>query len=84
MKSEQIYSVWKDRKREIETSADFTDRVMNQVRQIEDGRWRHLPDMNGLIELVSAHVLLKAGMVTAGAVIGVIRVVLVVHVLLFV
>ena len=83
MKLEQIYNAWKDRKREIETSADFTDAVMEQVHKFEDGRGRRLFDVNGLIELVSAHVVLKAGMVAAGAVIGVVRLVLVVHVLLF-
>lgn len=84
MKSEQIYGAWKDRKREIETSADFADAVMEQVHKLEDSRWRRLPDVDGLIELVSAHVLLKAGMVVAGAVVGVIRVAVMVHVLLFV
>jgi hypothetical protein len=83
VKIEQIYGAWKDRKREIEMSEGFTDAVMEQVHKLKDGRNRHLPDPHSLIELVSAHILLKAGMVAAGAVLGVVRVAVVVHVLLF-
>jgi hypothetical protein len=74
MKSDEIYESWKQEKRQIEISQNFTDRVMNEIYQLEQDRNIIQLKMNRLIELISFHPLAKTGLVAAGAVIGIVRV----------
>jgi hypothetical protein len=38
MNNEDIYNAWKKKKRQVEISEDFTDSVMNQIRQYEQNK----------------------------------------------
>ena len=79
MKSEEIYDAWKERKNQIEFRENFADEVMNQIYQYEHDKRRPLFDVQQLIELISAHRFVKAGVVTAGVVTGLVRIMFVVY-----
>ncbi len=79
MKSEEIYNTWKERKSQIDLRENFADEVMNQIYQYERDKKRPLFDVQQLIELISANRFVKAGVVTAGFVAGLARVMFVVY-----
>ena len=79
MKSEEIYDAWKERKSQIDLRENFADEVMNQIYQYERDKGRPLFDVQRLIELISAHRFVKAGVVTAGVVTGLVRIIFVVY-----
>ena len=79
MKSEEIYNIWKERKSQIDLRENFADEVMNQIFQYEREKGRSLFDVQRLIELISAHRFVKAGVVTAGVVTGLVRIMFVVY-----
>ena len=79
MKSEKIYNAWKERKSQIDIRENFADEVMNQIYQYERDKGRPLFDVQRLIELISAHRFVKAGVVTAGAAAGLVRIIFVVY-----
>ncbi|MHC4535010.1 MAG: hypothetical protein ACYS6K_13765 [Planctomycetota bacterium] len=79
MKSEEIYDAWKKRKSQIDLRENFADEVMNQIYQYERDKRRPLFDVQRLIELISAHRFVKAGVVTAGVVAGLVRIMFVVY-----
>lgn len=75
MKSDGIYESWRQEKRHIKVSQDFTDQVMDEIYQLGQNRNITQMKMNRLIELISFHPLAKTGLVAAGAVIGIVRVI---------
>ena len=79
MKSEEIYDAWKKSKSQIDVRENFADEVMNQIYQYERDKGRPLFDVQRLIELISAHRFVKAGVVTAGVVTGLVRIIFVVY-----
>ncbi len=79
MKSEEIYDGWKERKSQIDLRENFADEVMNQIYQYERDKGRPLFDVQRLIELISAHRIVKAAVVTAGVVAGLARIMFVVY-----
>lgn len=79
MKSEEIYDAWKERKSQIDLRGNFADEVMNQIYQYERDKGRPLFDVQRLIELISAHRFVKTGVVTAGVVAGLVRIMFVVY-----
>jgi hypothetical protein len=76
MKSDEVYESWRQEKRQIEVSRNFTDRVMDEIFQLEQNRNIIQLKMNKLIELISFHPLAKTGLVAVGAVIGIVRVII--------
>ena len=82
MKENEVYESWKQEKRQIDVSQDFTSRVMNAIHQWEDRKNVPLLKMERLIELISFHPLAKIGLVTAGAVTGIIRVIIMINAIL--
>ena len=82
MKTEEIYNTWKEQKSQVEVGKGFSDKVMNQICQYEQNKCKSLFDMQSLIELMSAHMLAKAGLILTGGVVGFIRVVFVVTMVL--
>ncbi len=74
MKSEEIYKAWKERKSQIDIRENFADEVMNQIYRYEREKRKPLCNGHRLIELISTRPLGKAAVVTAGAVIGLIRI----------
>lgn len=78
MKNEEIINGWKERKGQIEISEDFAGKVMSQIYRYEQKKRAPLFDTQRLIELISAHPLAEAGLITAGVVTGFVRIVFVV------
>ena len=79
MKSEEIYDAWKKHKSQIDLRENFADEVMNQIYRYERDKGRPLFDVQRLIELISAHRFVKAGVFTAGVVVGLVRIIFVVY-----
>ena len=79
MKNEKHYNAWIENKRQIDVRDNFTDEVMSQIYQFERDKRKPLFDTQRLIELISAHQFVKAGLVTAGAVTGLVRIIFVVY-----
>ncbi|MDT8300739.1 MAG: hypothetical protein RQ760_04585 [Sedimentisphaerales bacterium] len=79
MKSEEIYKAWKKRKSQMDLQENFADEVMNQIYQYERDKRKPLFDVHRLIELISTHRSVKAGVVTAGIVTGFVRIMFVVY-----
>ena len=82
MKTEEIYNTWKEQKSQIEVGKGFSDKVMTQIYQYEQKRRESLFDMQSLVELISAHMLAKAGLILAGGVVGFIRVIFMISMVL--
>ena len=73
MNSDQKYRAWKDQKKQIEVSPHFAKKLMNRVRQYERAKRQPLFDVQQLLEFISVHPLAKAGLIAAGAIAGVVR-----------
>ena len=82
MKENKVYESWKQEKRQIDVSQNFTDRVMNQVYQLEQSRNTPQLKMERLIELISFYPLAKTGLVAAGAVTGFVRLIIMINTIL--
>ena len=82
MKDREIYESWKQEKHQIEVSQNFTDQVMNQVYKLEQSRKSPLLKTERLIELISFHPLAKTGLVAAGAVTGIVRLIIMINTIL--
>ena len=82
MKEREVYESWRQNKSQIDANPNFTDRVMNQVYQWEQSRTKTLLTMERLIELISFHPLAKTGLVAAGAVTGIVRLIIMIHAIL--
>ena len=82
MKKDEIYEAWKKENRQIEVSQNFTDQVMNKVYQCEQSRKKPLFTIERLIELISFHPLAKIGLVFAGAVVGIVRLIIMIQAIL--
>jgi hypothetical protein len=79
MKSEEIYNAWKERKTQIDVQENFSDELMNQIYRYEETKRRPFFDGPRLTELISSCRLVKAAVVTAGAVTGLVRIMFVVY-----
>jgi hypothetical protein len=79
MKDKERYNTWVESKRKIDIRENFADEVMNQIYQYERDKRKPLFDAQRLIELISAHRFVKAGLVTAGAVTGLARIMFVIY-----
>ena len=82
MKSEGIYNTWKERKSRVEVSKTFSDKVMSQIYRYERAKTRPLFDFQWLVDTISAHPLAKAALVTAGAAMGLVRLMFMILVIL--
>ena len=82
MKDNEVYESWRQKKGQIDVSQNFTDRVMNQVYQWRQSRKNSPLTMEGLIELISFHPLAKTGLVAAGAVTGIARLIIIINTIL--
>jgi hypothetical protein len=82
MKENEVYKSWRQEKHQIDVSRNFTDRVMNEVYQLEQSRNVYQLKMERLIELISFHPLVKTGLVAAGAVTGIVRLIIMINMIL--
>jgi hypothetical protein len=76
MKKNEVYESWRQEKLQIEVSQNFTDRVMNQVCWWEQSRKSSPFTTEKLIELISFHPLAKFGLIAAGAITGIVRLII--------
>ncbi|MHC4119535.1 MAG: hypothetical protein ACYSWO_18720 [Planctomycetota bacterium] len=77
MNSDEIMNVWIERSSRIETSGDFADKVMNHVQRYER-RKRPVLNVYRLTEAISSSPAAAAAAVALGAVVGIVRISIVV------
>ena len=70
MDKKHIYNNWLEKKRQTEVAASFSDRVMNRIYE-QKPNWF---DVQYIIEIISAHAIIKNGLIAVGAILGFIRV----------
>lgn len=75
MNNERFFDQWKERKRKIKVSEDFRGKVMREVHLYEQKVSPFSLVMQWLIKTITAHPLVQAAMIFAGAFIGLIRLV---------
>ena len=83
MKSEDIYNSWKKHRSETEVRPDFTENVMKQINRYEQRRKFSLFDVQWIVETITAHPLIQAAMIAVGAFVGFIRLVMMLHIMLY-
>ena len=83
MKNEELYKAWKENKGQIDISEDFSAKVIHRVNFYEENRRKPLFDINRLIEKISASTMAKAAMIAGGAIVGFVRIALMIHTVLF-
>ena len=83
MKNEELYKAWKENKSRIDISEDFFEKVMHRVNIYEKDRRKPLFDISRLIELISASTMAKATMIAGGAIVGFVRVAIMIRMVLF-
>lgn len=74
MKDKEIINKWTERRSQIEAPQHFTDNVLDKIYQHEQNKRKPYFDLQPLVEFISAHPLAKAGLITIGAITGLIRV----------
>jgi hypothetical protein len=79
MKAEEIYDAWKEQKNQIGVDKNFSDKARSRINQYEREKRKTLFDVHQLIELISTRPLGKAAVITAGALIGFVRISFVVY-----
>jgi hypothetical protein len=79
MKDHEVYESWQQKKRQINVSQNFTDKVMEQVYQWEQSRKSPRITIERLVELISFHPLAKIGLVSVGAVTGIVRLIIMIN-----
>jgi len=82
MKDNEVYESWIQKKRQIDVSQYFTDRVMKDVYQWRQSRKSSPFTIDRLIELISFHPLAKFGLVAAGAATGIVRLIIIINTIL--
>ena len=83
MKNEKIFDDWKKQRSQFDISSNFTEKVMGQVHQYQQERKPPLFSFQWLIETITAHPLVQAAMIVVGAMVGFIRVAIMLHIMLF-
>ena len=83
MKSEKIYDDWKKQRSQIEIGENFTEKVMCQVHRYEQRRKASSFDTQWLVEATTAHPLVQAAMIAVGAIVGFIRLAIMLHIMLY-
>jgi hypothetical protein len=72
MDKKKLYELWTEKKNQVEINKSFPDKVMNRIYRYEERpKWF---DIQRLIEIISAHTIVKNGLVVIGALIGFVRV----------
>ena len=82
MKDHGVYESWRQEKRQIDVSGSFTGEVMDQIHTWEQSRNFRRFNAARFVELISFHPLAKTGLVAAGAVTGIVRLIIMIHAIL--
>jgi hypothetical protein len=73
MDKKKLYDGWIEKNMQVEINKSFPDKVMSRIYQYEQRpKWF---DVQRLIEIISAHTIIRNSMVAAGAIAGFIRIV---------
>ena len=75
MKRQEAYAAWKTQRKQAEATGDFTGAVMSKIHEYNRSRRSFRSDIEGLIDSILLHPLAKVGLVAAGAIAGVVRVI---------
>jgi len=78
MKRQEVYNAWKEKKRQIDVGNDFSDKVINRIYAYNQQRKARSFDIKLFIEFICSNPLAKAAVITAGVLVGFIRVAFVV------
>jgi hypothetical protein len=78
MKPEEIYNAWKIKKKEIDVSPGFGERVMNQIHRHEEQRNTSLFSRENLTALLSYR-FAKPALIAGGLAIGICRIIFVIR-----
>jgi len=82
MKDKEVYESWKQSKSQIDVSGSFTGEVMDQINAWEQSRNFRWFNAARFVELISFHPLAKTGLVAAGAVTGIVRLIIIINTIL--
>ena len=82
MKDHEVYESWRQEKRQIDVSQNFISEVMDQINAWEQSRNFRRFIVARFVELISFHPLAKTGLVALGAVMGIVRLTIIVHAIL--
>ena len=82
MKDNEVYESWKQEKRQIDISQNFTGEVMDQINAWEQSRNFRRFNVARFVELISFHPLAKTGLVAVGAATGIVRLIIMIHTIL--
>lgn len=82
MKDHEVYESWKQSKRQIEVSQNFTGDVMDLINAWERNRNFQWFNIARFVELISFHPLPKTGLVAVGAITGILRLIIMIHAIL--
>jgi hypothetical protein len=82
MKENEVYESWKQEKRQIDVSSNFTGDVMNKIYAWEQSRNFRQFHVMKLVDLISLHPLAKIGLIAIGAVVGIIRLIIMINTIL--
>jgi len=82
MKKNEVYESWRQEKSQIDIGQNFTGEVMDQINAWEQSRNFRWFNVARFVELISFHPLAKTGFVAAGAVTGIVRLIIMVHTIL--
>ena len=83
MKNQNLYDEWKAKRSQIGVGEDFAEKVMHHVYQYECKKSKPFLDTQMLILAISSHPLVQAVMIAIGAIIGFVRLILMLHVMLY-
>ena len=80
MDKKKLYEIWLEKKSHVQISGSFPDKVLNQIYHYKQRpRWF---DIQQLIDIISAHSIMKNGLIAIGALIGLVRVMYMVFMIL--
>ena len=82
MKDHKVYESWRQAKSQLNVSQNFTGRVMDQINAWEQSRYFRWFNTARFVELISFHPLAKIGLVAAGAVTGIVRLIIMIQAIL--
>jgi hypothetical protein len=78
MKSEQLYTDWKNQRSNPEVEHNLTEKVMLQVYQYEQKKSTPFLDMQWLFEFVRTNSLARRALFVSGGLLGIARIVFIV------
>ncbi len=83
MNPQEMYDAWRKHRERIEVGADFSDKVMARVRGQATGTQPRAESLPPWWRLVVARPFARAALIAAGVTLGLIRIVMTLHLIMF-